>query len=58
MVYYFNKCMSGKIVETKQGKGQTKNSDKLFNGKIFVYLENGKKILCSYENIKLIGFYD
>ncbi len=50
--------MPGKIVETKQGKGQTKNSDKLFNGKIFVYLENGKKILCSPENIKLIGFYD
>ena len=46
--------MAGKIVETKLGRGQTKNGDKPVNGKIIVYLDNGKKILCDPKNIKPI----
>jgi len=50
--------MAGKIVETMFGKGQTKNEDKPVGGKILIYLDNGKKILCSPKNLKLIGFWD
>jgi hypothetical protein len=46
------------VVETKSGKGYTKHSDKPENGKIPVYLESGRKILCSPENVKIIGFKD
>lgn len=53
-----NTFMAGKIVETKLGRGQTKNGDKPVNGKIIVYLDNGKKILCDPKNIKPIGFWD
>ena len=50
--------MPGYVVETKSGKGKTYNSDKPINGKIPVTLDNGKKILCSPENISIIGFWD
>ncbi len=50
--------MAGKIVETKLGVGQTEDKDKPVNGKILVYLGNGKKVLCDPKNIKLIGFWD
>ena len=53
----------GKLVETKQGLGYTKNTDELINGKIAVYLSkpgegNPPRILCSPENVKVIGYYD
>lgn len=61
--YFVQKLMthervSGMIVETKLGRGQTKNNDTTFEGKIPVYLDDGRKILCKPENIKRIGFYD
>lgn len=49
---------SGIIVETKLGRGITKNEDNAVNRKVPVYLDDGRKILCSIENIKVIGFYD
>ena len=48
----------GTIVETKLGKGTTKNDDNPINGKVPVYLNDGRKVLCSIQNIKIIGFYD
>lgn len=50
--------MAGKIVQTKLGQGQTQNSDQPVNGKIKVYLDDGKKVLIKSENIKVIGFWD
>jgi hypothetical protein len=49
---------SGTIVETKLGPGITKNSDVPVNGKVPVYLNDGRKVLCSIQNIKIVGFYD
>ena len=54
---------TGKLVQTKQGIGYTKNSDALINGKVAVYLskpgeKNPPRILCTPENIKVIGYYD
>lgn len=49
---------SGYIVEVKLGRGYTKNSDTPVNGKVPVYLDDGRKVLCSIENIKQLGFYD
>ena len=49
---------SGTIVETKLGQGTTKNEDDAINGKVPVYLDDGRRILCSIEKIKVIGFYD
>jgi hypothetical protein len=49
---------SGKIVKTKLGDGYTINSDKLIQGKVVVYLEDGRKVLCSPEKLVFIGFYD
>lgn len=49
---------SGTFVETKLGHGYTKNEDNLVNGKMPVYLNDGRKVLCSIHNIKIIGFYD
>ena len=49
---------SGRIVETKLGRGKTINGDISVDGKIPVYLDDGRKLLCSIENIKVIGFYD
>ena len=49
---------SGVIVETKLGQGKTKNEDDAINGKVPVYLDDGRKVLCNPEKIKIIGFYD
>jgi hypothetical protein len=49
---------SGTLVETKLGQGVTKNEDNPINGKVPVYLNDGRKVLCSIQNIKIIGFYD
>lgn len=48
----------GYLVETSQGKGRTFHSDDLVEGKLPVYLETGKKILCSLDKVKQIGFVD
>lgn len=50
--------MPGKIVETKRGRGRTKNGDNPVNGKIRVYLDDDKKILCAPHNITIIGYWD
>lgn len=49
---------AGAIVDTKFGPGITKNSDKLVKGKVLVYLTDGKNVMCSTGNIKIVGFYD
>lgn len=49
---------AGTLVETKLGPGITKNEDSPINGKVPVYLNDGRKVLCSLQNIKIIGFYD
>lgn len=50
---------AGRLVETKLGiKGRTYNSQELINGKFQVHCVDGSKILCSPENLKLIGFID
>lgn len=48
----------GMIVETKLGPGITKNEDNPVYGKVPVYLNDGRKVLCSIRNIKIVGFYD
>ncbi len=50
--------MPGKVVEVKSGKGKTDNKDQPVNGKVIVYLDKGGKVLCTPENIKLVGFWD
>lgn len=54
----YHKSHGGLVVETKSGKGQTKNGDPAIKDKIPVYLDDGRKILCSPQNIKLIGYWD
>ncbi len=48
---------AGRIVETKSGKGRTVSSEKPVRGKIIVHLDSGEKILCSKENITVLGYY-
>jgi hypothetical protein len=48
---------SGYIVTTSSGKtGKTKHSDKLVNGKVQVYCNDGTKLLCDRAKLKYIGF--
>ena len=54
-----------KIVQTKSGKkGYVYNDDPIVGEKVKVYVvdgdfvETGEKILCSPENLKVIGFKD
>lgn len=49
---------TGKLVQTKLGDGYTKNDDALINGKVPVYLTDGRKVLCNPEKLKVIGYYD
>lgn len=49
---------AGAIVDTKFGPGITKNSDRLVKGKVLVYLTDGRNVMCSKNNIKIVGFYD
>ena len=48
----------GMNVETKLGEGVTKAGDPSVDGKIPVYLNDGRKVLCRPENITIIGFYN
>lgn len=50
--------MPGKIVETNSGRGRTKNGDQPLDGKIIVYLDDGRKILCDPKNVKKIGYWN
>ena len=50
---------AGKIVQTNSGlKGRTYNKESLVNGKICVYCENGTKLLCDPNSLKVTGFID
>ena len=54
---------TGKLVETKQGLGYTKNTDELINGKVCVYLSkpgegSPPRILVDPKNLKVLGYYD
>lgn len=50
---------AGRLVETKTGlHGRTYNHEDLINGKIRVYTDCGKKMLCSLDKLKVIGCVD
>ena len=49
---------SGYVVEIKSGTGVMYHKDEPIDGKIKVFLDNGGKMLCSPEKIKIIGFID
>lgn len=53
-----NRRGSGYLVETKQGKGRTFHGNDLINGKVPVFLSDGRQMLCRPEGIKVIGFID
>lgn len=46
----------GYLVKTKYGTGRTKHSDNPIQGKLPVYLTDGRKVLCKPTNIKITGF--
>lgn len=46
----------GFLVNTKYGTGRTKHSDDLIQGKLPVYLTDGRKVLVIPKNIKIKGF--
>ncbi|WP_428661892.1 hypothetical protein [Runella sp.] len=48
---------SGKVVETSLGMGKTTDGTQLINGKVQVVLDDGKKLLCSPEKVKIVGFW-
>lgn len=49
----------GRVVKTKSGLiGCTYNSEPPVNGKIKVFLPDGKNILCNPNNLQCIGFTD
>jgi hypothetical protein len=49
---------SGYLVQTKHGKGRTFHVESLVNGKIPVFLSDGRKLLCNPDNVEFIGFVD
>lgn len=49
---------SGRVVEVKSGRGIIPNNAVPINGKMPMQMDDGRKLLCSQENIKLIGYYD
>lgn len=57
--HLFNYGASGGcIVRITLGEGKTKNGDYSHEGKIKVYLDDGRKVLAAPERIEIIGFYD
>jgi len=58
LVVNADKKEKGFSVKTKYGTGRTKHSDKSIQGKLPVYLNDGRKILVSPKNIKITGFID
>jgi hypothetical protein len=46
----------GFVVKTKFGTGRTKHSDTPIQGKLPVYLTDGRKVLMNPKNIKITGF--
>lgn len=54
-----NKGRKGRIVETQsEVLGVLYNDEDSINGKLQVHCEDGKKLLCSPENLKLRGYFD
>lgn len=50
---------AGMLVETKSGVlGKIFSNAELVNGKYQVHLSDGKKMICSAENLKIKGFID
>lgn len=49
---------AGYLVEARSGKGRTYHNKDMVNGKVQVFLDDGRKMLCSPEKLKLIGFVD
>lgn len=49
---------AGYLVNTKSGEGRTYHNKELINGKVQVFLNDGRKILCDIKKITLIGFID
>lgn len=49
---------AGYLVEAKSGKGRTYHNKELVNGKVQVFLADGRKMLCDPEKLKVIGFID
>jgi len=51
--------IKGRIVEhEKYGKGKVFVDRILYQGKVLVYFDSGKQILCNVNNIKWVGFFD
>jgi len=49
----------GYLVKTKSGAtGRTYHKEELVNGKIKVHCIDGTNLLCSPENLTIIGFVD
>ena len=49
----------GYIVTTKSGKkGRTKHNDRMINGKVQVYLDEGGKLLCDFRTLTINGYID
>lgn len=49
---------SGTIVKTKSGIGKTFYSKGIINGKVPVFLHDGRKILCDPKSLIVLGFWD
>lgn len=50
---------SGYVVKTKKGLyGHTLHSDSILDGKVFVYLDNGTKMMCNPDNLIVTGYRD
>lgn len=49
---------AGYLVEAKSGKGRTYHNKELVNDKVQVFLDDGRKMLCAPEKLKVIGFID
>lgn len=50
---------AGRLVVTRTGlHGRIYNHEELINGKIRVYTDCGKKMLCSLDKLKVIGYVD
>ena len=50
---------AGYLVETKTGfMGRTYNCESMVNGKVKVFLSDGRKMLCDPGTLKINGFID
>jgi hypothetical protein len=49
---------AGYLVEARSGKGRTYHNKDFVNGKVQVFLDDGRKMLCDPKTLKLKGFID